>query len=63
MKEYIKPTCEFVELKPEERLACGSGGPPKKNYFIFSCGSSSPFGMNKCKPSNFKTICGINYCR
>lgn len=26
MKTYVKPTIEFIELKPEERLACVSGG-------------------------------------
>lgn len=26
MKEYVKPTIEFIELKPEERLACVTGG-------------------------------------
>jgi hypothetical protein len=26
MKGYIKPSIEFIELKPEERLACTSGG-------------------------------------
>jgi hypothetical protein len=25
MKMYSKPTIEFIELKPEEKLACGSG--------------------------------------
>ena len=25
MKVYVKPILEFIELKPEERLACGSG--------------------------------------
>jgi hypothetical protein len=25
MKEYSKPTIEFIELRPEERLACSSG--------------------------------------
>ena len=23
MKEYVKPTFEYIELRPEERLACG----------------------------------------
>ncbi len=26
MKTYVKPMIEFIELKPEERLACVSGG-------------------------------------
>lgn len=27
MKKYVKPTFEYVELRPEEGLAkCGSGG-------------------------------------
>ena len=26
MKTYVKPMIEFIELKPEERLACVTGG-------------------------------------
>ena len=25
MKPYTKPTIEFIELRPEERLACNTG--------------------------------------
>jgi hypothetical protein len=42
MKAYVRPTIELIELKPEERLACGSGTsggcgpkkpePPKPKY-------------------------------
>jgi len=29
MKTYVKPMIEFIELKPEERLACITGGTSK----------------------------------
>lgn len=47
MKAYTKPTIEFVELRPEERLACtsgpgnsgccGTGGGNKGYYWLLSC--------------------------
>lgn len=45
MKNYIKPTIEFVELRPEEGLAnCGSGGGGK------NCSA----GSRRCRrPSHF----------
>jgi hypothetical protein len=48
MKAYVRPTIELIELKPEERLACGSGTSG-------GCGPSKP----KPKPEP-KLPCG--YC-
>lgn len=36
MKAYNKPTIEFIELKPEERLACGSSG-GGSSYYYWRC--------------------------
>ncbi len=41
LKKYIKPTWEFVELRPEEGLANGGSGPKKKG----NCAS----GRRKCQ--------------
>lgn len=52
MKAYKKPTIEFIELKPEERLACVSNKPNGGScsgggnnvYFWWWCGHSFPWG-------------------
>ena len=55
MKTYIKPTIEFIELKPEERLACesgysncggccsGGGGGGNSSFWMW-CHKSFPYG-------------------
>lgn len=42
MKAYTKPTIEFIELKPEERLACESGGSTG------CCSGGKPHGFSGC---------------
>lgn len=52
MKAYTKPTIEFIELRPEERLAChtGTGGggccgtnpPGKSYYYLLVCWHAVP---------------------
>ncbi len=54
MKSYSKPTIEFIELKPEERLAChsgtggggccgtGGGGSNKSSYYALVCWKAVP---------------------
>ncbi len=61
MKTYFKPTIEFIELKPEERLAHvsgGGGGSSKSTDFWWWCQKSFPSGKhcNIKKRSN-------KYCR
>ncbi len=48
MKDYIKPTIEIIELRPEERLAtCGLR---YKNNSLMSIILAAIFGWNtKCK--------------
>lgn len=63
MKAYSKPTIEFIELKPEERLACESGGCSGccsggggTKSFGWWCGYSYPWGW--CwKPKYFVLWC------
>ena len=58
MKAYTKPNIEFIELKPEERLACESGGStgcctgghPGKGIGYLICNYSYPYGRSSCKP-------------
>jgi hypothetical protein len=59
MKAYSKPTIEFIELKPEERLACVSNSPSGGScsgggpaYFWFWCGHSFPWGP-WCMPKKY----------
>jgi hypothetical protein len=59
MKAYTKPTIEFIELKPEERLACESGGGKPGNcsggkdhgFAAYLCDHSYPYG-HYCKPKH-----------
>ncbi|HEX2946626.1 MAG TPA: hypothetical protein VHT96_11800 [Clostridia bacterium] len=57
MKTYTKPTIEFIELKPEERLACESGGScggscsGGSTSYSWWCGYSYPWGW-WCKPKH-----------
>lgn len=63
MKTYTKPTIDFIELKPEERLACGSGhyggghghqgGGGNSSFIVFVCSQSSLLGTH-CSGGNFK---------
>ena len=46
MKKYIKPTWEFVELRPEESLACETSGKDKRKRNCASgrrCGKHSHY--------------------
>ena len=63
MKAYIKPTIEFIELKPEERLACESGGSGSGCcsgggglYLWAFCGHIFPWGW-WCKPKHNNRWC------
>jgi hypothetical protein len=44
MKPYTKPTIEFIELRPEERLACDSNqyGSYKGCYYWLICKDAVP---------------------
>ena len=64
MKVYNKPTIEFIELKPEERLACESGGSGDGccsgggggTYFWWWCGHSFPIG-HWCSRKTYYSRC------
>ncbi|HEY8350480.1 MAG TPA: hypothetical protein VIM13_11725 [Clostridia bacterium] len=53
MKPYTKPTIEFIELRPEERLACNTGNssagcctggnnPYQGYYYLLACWKAVP---------------------
>lgn len=49
MKPYTKPTIEFIELRPEERLACNTGNS--------SAGCRTSGGYNPYKGYYYHLVC------